>query len=231
MMKFWITEPHAASGPLQDALRARWLALKGPAKLTFMQANPGEIHGELLTRIWTYILEADEHEKRFKGLPTDLHVISETDFILQDAASQVLLDDYLTTTKALFVPNLTRDKETLELQHHFPLSAPWLLGINKNLFDIHNVKPDWLGASGPLNDAANFAFFNSLDNLTDGDFHILTAHDARSDGILGVHYPHFGRHCFWNREFNSPPDKILLGDWTVGRHTAGIKHLLEVNPC
>jgi len=218
MMKLWITEPHGVASPLQDALKARWTRLAPNTCIEFVTAKRGEIHGELLTRIWALILADKEFSQ---------HLISEADFLLEDATSIVMYEALLDCRKAIFVPNCVRHPDTLELKPLFPITAPWLLGFNKELLDLYQLPFDFLAAGGPCNDAANLAFFNSMEVMFDGNFYIIPAKDARKHGILGISYPGIGYHCFWNREYLSSPDKILMGDWTVGRHLKGVRKLLE----
>lgn len=214
MIRIWLTRPNQPRHPIEERVIARWEKLAGTldAKLEIVEPKLYEIHGELLTRIWSMIRQD----------PKDTHLISETDF----SPSRMLLSLIKNPRAATFTEFGNRDGPTHEFLHYDPLTAPWFMILNPSRFRTE-PRLDWLGAAGPFNDAANYAYLNGvLDGCFFGD-EVVVLRTFDHPSIRGAHYA-FGTHFMWLRHWHDPPNSRLFpDDYTVQKHLAAIEEILR----
>lgn len=208
-----------AKSPELRAILQCWqlIASEVNAGLHVRENHPWEVHGELLSRIWSEI--------RY-GEP-GTYILSETDFIPRRSLLCDLMYE-LAVPRFRCTSHFTRDAH-LELVDHWPLSAPWFM-----TFDLCFRPPawppvDWLAAGGPFNDAANLAAQNAVKSkfALAKDIRWLEVEDAAP--LMGAHLKGYGTHCFFARHFLDSPDTVLLpgSGYTVQEHKSRIRELLR----
>jgi hypothetical protein len=253
-IKIWITKPHQlAPCKILTAFESAWAralkelrAVDPGAEFEIISSNPGEIHGELLTRLWiTRILPSKDSE----------HLISEIDFVpnkyallrLQstaDAADARLLGTiYCTRSYPEPKFSTTASKGKIKAHHtdasrSTPLLAPHFLYIN--LDSSHLPRENWLAQGGPFNDAANLGIQYALEDgflRNDKAGQPLNyAFFAYRDGwplVHGLFYPRVGWHTYFGGYLADPAlDKVIC--WsdnhvplTAGTHQANVSFLLR----
>jgi len=198
--------------PLEERIIKKWRCQYNNVEV--VQAENFEIHGDLLTRIWSEVRSCDDPDI----------IISESDFIPFAA---------ITGSKpklaALFVTFAHQHLNFPRITNCIPYSGAWYMQFNRSLF---RAEPDlnWLSASGPFNDAANFAYLRG---------HLSGCFDWTNSTIINpqntvygeeklrcLRYP-FGAHLFWARHWNEP-DKVLFPDgYTIRDHLAAANNLLD----
>jgi len=210
-MKVFLTRPNAPIHPLEERIIRVWRRQYDNVEV--IQAEPFEIHGDLLTRLWSDIRSSDDPDI----------IISESDFIPQPTIN------WPPGTAAVFVTFAHQHLAFPAILPCRPYSAGWYMRFNRSLF---KSEPDlnWLNASGPFNDAANFAYLRAhLTGVIDWSSSVLIDPNNRSFGaekLRCLRYP-FGYHLFWTRHWHEP-NKVLFPDgYTVRNHLAAANRLLD----
>lgn len=213
-MKIHITRPQTPT-PLDPQLAAAWGRLD--TKVRFYQAEPYEVHGELLARIYQATLDSSDPK----------HIISELDFIpepyMDDQVSK-----WLYTYPLIRVAYGTRPGPTYKFKTEGLLTGAWFLAFNR---DLLRAEPpiDWLREGGPFNDAANLALHHLIatDPTLDLDREVLTLEPLDTYPNLAIEYRNVGSHAFFHRHLNDPAHHQLTPGVTVGDHTRAIQRLLK----
>lgn len=230
-MKILITAPRGARcGGLRARLENKWslVAKDANADIEFLEPESHEIHGELLTRLWvTHIRPAN-----LAGCPV---LLSEIDFIpVRGAANSRSWSNFTCVPYCtrIYDPGVSPSLSGGRLQEAsvsgFPLCAPWFAVFNLDAF-ASVLDDDWLGASGPFNDAMNLAGHRLMERTSIRP-HFLSGKDA-FPSIHGVRYPGLGTHCFFARALDEPEDTVIC--WpdqprslTAGQHRTNVHQLL-----
>lgn len=221
--KIWITQSNQTPHPIETACLSRWKS-HAPCALEVVRAQAFEIHGDLLTRIWSMIRSDRQHQ---------VHLISESDFWIH-SADQISHELNAITRRgkaAHFVESCHRDNvpehEIVRLE---PLVAPWWILLNRTEFAA-DPPVDWLGPGGPRNDAANLAYTRGVEA---GCFlaNKVVFHEPQNPApyfFRGAAHP-WGTHFMWTRHWNeSLSTPLFRGDkaYTVGTHLDGITRWLS----
>jgi hypothetical protein len=215
-MHVWVTVPRSARdlGGLGPELRKRWaLAAKyAGAKLDFVEARSGEIHGGLLTRIWYEARDDDDPDQ----------VFSEIDFIPRRQGLVKLAEIQAGLIAAHYVTRIPDARGALhkhELPDGVPLCGAWFIAFKREL--CAEPAADWLGPGGPFNDAGNLA----IQKYLEAGNGLATVHMLRGtdDAPLtyGTRYPHLGRHLFYGSSLEKPTDQVICFPGTEHPLTAG----------
>jgi len=212
-MKFLITEPRVPGTFLSRQLIAHWNRVTRGHNLEFYTNLPYEVHGELLTRLWTTIRYG----------PPDIYLISETDMVLKRSFVKKLAT-WPWPENLIMVPFITRkviEGQPVILEHEGQTGA-WFMAFNLTKVQPPNWPPlDWLSYGGVNNDAAN----NALNNAGPSGFvdsmglRLLDWEDSYPP-LLSIKYPACGIHLFFARHYHEDFKKPLIPDfpYTVGDH-------------
>jgi hypothetical protein len=210
-MKVFITRPAQPLHPLEERIISLWRRQYDNVEV--IQAEPFEIHGDLLTRLWSDIRSSDEPEI----------IISESDFVpLPTIAWPPNIAAVFTTYchQHLSFPTITPCR---------PYSAGWYMRFNRSLFKAEPAL-DWLSASGPFNDAANFAYLRAhLTGVLDWSNSLLIEPMNTFHGkelLRCLRYP-FGTHLFWTRHWYEPKKRLYPDGYTVADHLAAASAMLK----
>lgn len=228
LLKVYLTAPAGAQlGGHRPTVERLWAKASHAAETTFdiVENRSGEIHGELLSRLWVERVYEDL-ESGQDVLLSEIDFIPYTDTVQRlDRVPNMVLVRYLTR---IYQPDAdVRREPGVFRAHHFdearrvPLVGPWLMKLPALGDWWRKIPRDWLAQGGPFNDAANLAYVRLRESEIDHPI-IWLKHLDVHPLIHGADYRRIGVHVFFARALDLPDNHIICWPETTQPLTAGI---------